>query len=131
MLFRSGYWVNALGALSLPAQSATEFSWNGTSFAALSPGFSLIAHANTVTPSQFNEAVSQVSPAPGTIPTDNFLSLWAWDAAAGNWYFYSPLLEASGGLPAVKAYADGKFFLHFQDYSKTLGIGVGFWVNRP
>jgi hypothetical protein len=75
--------------------------------------------------------MSQVPPAPGTIPTDNLLTLWAWDAAAGNWYFYSPLLEASGGLAAVKAYADGKSYLHFQDYGKTLGIGTGFWVNRP
>lgn len=43
----------------------------------------------------------------------------------------TPLLEASGGLAVVKAYAAGKFFRHFQDYGKTPGVGVEFWVNRP
>ncbi|MBI3042930.1 MAG: hypothetical protein HYY78_08910 [Betaproteobacteria bacterium] len=75
--------------------------------------------------------MSETPPSPGVIPTDNFVSLWAWDALAGTWYFYSPLLEASGGLPAVKAYADSHFYRHFQDYNKTLGIGTGFWVNKP
>ena len=64
------------------------------------------------------------------IPTNNFVSLWVWDAAAGRWYFYSPLLESSGGLPAVKAYANSHNYLHFQDFGKTLGIGTGFWVNK-
>ncbi len=126
-----GYWVNAILAMRLPAQAGADYDWNGFGFAALPPGFSLIAHATTVTPSQFNYGVSVPPPAQGTIPTGNFLSLWAWDAAAGNWYFYSPLLESSGGLAAVKSYADSKFYRHFQDYNKTLGLGVGFWVNRP
>ncbi|MBI3043896.1 MAG: hypothetical protein HYY78_13845 [Betaproteobacteria bacterium] len=126
-----GYWVNAIGAMSLPTQSGTAFNWNSFNFAALPPGFNLISHATAVTPSQFNNNVSQTPPAPGVIPTDNFTTLWVWDAVAGTWYFYSPLLESTGGLPAVKAYADSHFFRHFQDYDKTIDIGVGFWVNRP
>jgi hypothetical protein len=124
-----GYWVNSIAPITLPAQTGTEFNWDEASFAALPSGFNLITHAATVTPSQFNLDVTPGTPA--GVPTGNFLTLWAWDAAAGNWYFYSPLLESSGGLAAVKAYADGKSYLHFQDYGKTLGIGTGFWVNRP
>ncbi|MBI3042494.1 MAG: hypothetical protein HYY78_06680, partial [Betaproteobacteria bacterium] len=94
--------------------------YTSTSFSALPSGFNLIATADNLTPSAFT---AQVDPA--------ILSVWSWDAVAGNWYFYSPLLEATGGLAAVKAYADGHGFLHFQDYNKTLGVGTGFWVNRP
>lgn len=47
------------------------------------------------------------------------------------WYFYSPLLEASGGLDAVRNYTLPRGLRHFEDYGKTLGVGVGFWVNRP
>ncbi len=126
-----GYWVNAVTQMTLPAQTGTGYNWSGFSYSALPSGFNLISHANTVTPSQFNILMSVTPPSPGAIPTDNFLTLWAWDAAAGNWYFYSPLLEASGGLAAVKSYADSKFYRHFQDFNKTLGIGVGFWVNKP
>ena len=39
--------------------------------------------------------------------------------------------ESSGGLSAVKTYADNNFYLHFQDYNKQIEVGVGFWVNRP
>ena len=126
-----GYWVNAVTQMSLPAQTGTDFSWNAINFAGLVSGFNLIAHAGSVTPSQFNNLVSATPPAPGAIATDNFLTLWAWDAVAGNWYFYSPLLEASGGIAAVKSYADGRSYRHFQDHGKMLGIGMGFWVDRP
>ena len=126
-----GYWVNATGPITLPMQSGAGFTWNGFNFAALPSGFNLIAAADSYTPSQFNNVVSSTSPAPGVVPTDNFFTLWAWDTLASTWYFYSPLLEASGGLSAVKAYADSKFFRHFQDYAKSIGAGAGFWVNRP
>jgi hypothetical protein len=56
------------------------------------------------------------------------VSLWAWDAARMNWYFYAPSLEAAGGLAAVKGYADSQNYLDFQDYGKMIGIGAGFWV---
>ena len=126
-----GYWVNALNAFSLPAQSGTPFNYSGVNFAALVSGFNLISTATTATPSQFNVSVSVVPPSPGVVPTDNFLSLWAWDALNANWYFYSPLLESSGGLTAVRNYANSHNYLHFQDFSKQLGIGTGFWVLRP
>ena len=64
------------------------------------------------------------------VATDNFSTLWARDASNVTWFFYSPLLESSGGLPAVKAYADSHSFQHFQDFNKKLDVGVGFWVNK-
>jgi hypothetical protein len=126
-----GYWVFAVNPLTLPAQSGTNFNWNGFNFANLFSGFNLIATAGNLTPSQFNNNVSVTPPTPGVIATNNLISLWAWDAVAVNWYFYAPLLESSGGLAAVKTYADSHNFLHFQDFSKQLGIGTGFWVNKP
>ncbi|MBI3041913.1 MAG: hypothetical protein HYY78_03705 [Betaproteobacteria bacterium] len=49
---------------------------------------------------------------------------------AGTWYFYSPLLESSGTLSAVKSYANSRGYRHFEDFGKTIGLGIGFWVNR-
>jgi hypothetical protein len=126
-----GFWVNALNPITLPAQSGTGFNWNGLNFPALPSGFNLITTADGFTPSEFNLQVSPTPPAPGVIPTDNFISLWAWDAANATWYFYSPLLEATGGLPAVCAYANSHFYRCFSDHGKLLGLGTGFWVNRP
>ena len=130
-----GYWVNAGTSLTLPAQTGALFTYDPVSFATLTPGgtsvlgWYLIAISNSVTPSQFNLQVT-----PGTpvgVPTSNFLSLWLWDPAAQKWYFYAPILEATGGLAAVQSYANAHGFLHFQDFGKTLGLGAGFWVNRP
>jgi hypothetical protein len=118
-----GYWVNVLDPMTLPGHTGTSFTWNQAGFAALGAGFNLIATADALTPSQFHAQVSVTPPA--------FVSLWAWDATAAKWYFHSPLLESSGGLPAVKAYADSHNYLHFQDYGMQIGIGVGFWVNKP
>jgi chitodextrinase len=126
-----GYWVNSAMPIALPVQTGAGVNWDAISFAALPSGFNLITNADSLTPTLFNAAVTSPPPAPGVVPIDNFFTLWAWDAAAGNWYFYSPLLEASGGLAAVKAYADGKSYRHFQDYGKMLGVDVGFWVNKP
>jgi hypothetical protein len=126
-----GFWMKAINPITLPAQTGSNFTWNAVNFPNLNSGYNLIATADSVTPSQFNIDVSQTPPSPGAVPTSNFVSLWMWDALASKWYFYSPLPEASGGLPAVKAYADSHNYLHFQDYNKTLGIGTGFWVNKP
>ena len=84
-----------------------------------------------MTPSHFNLDVNPTLPGEGVVPTGNFLTLWAWDAVRDKWYFYSPLIESMDMLAGVKSYADSHFYLHFQDFNKTLGIGVGFWVNKP
>ena len=119
-----GYWVNARVATSLGTQSGTAFTLTSANLAA---GWSLVATGNDVTPAAFNIALSATPPSPGTIPL-NLTTLWVWDNASSNWYFYAPSLEASGGLVN---YITGKGYLHFKQFSKTLGKGIGFWVNKP
>ena len=64
-----------------------------------------------------------------TVP-NNVVSLWAWDAPTQNWYFYAPSLEAQGGN-ALTDYITRHGYLDFTQANKVLGLGVGFWVNRP
>ena len=115
-----GYWVNAIVPISLPAQVGAGLNYDCTGLAALPAAFNLLAIADALTPSQFANNLSCVAIA----------TLWSWDAAGTKWYFHSPLLEASGGLAAVKNYADSHNFLHFPDSGKKLGLGVGFWINK-
>jgi chitodextrinase len=119
-----GYWVNAKLAATLGTLTGATYSLTST---ALVPGWNLVATGNNVTPSAFNSSLSETPPSPGIIPI-NLTTLWAWDATLSQWYFYAPSLEANGGLGA---YTAGKGYLDFGATGKTLGNGVGFWVNRP
>jgi hypothetical protein len=60
----------------------------------------------------------------------NLTSLWAWDAAQSNWYFYAPSLEAQGAS-SLPDFAASAGYLDFTSSNKTLGPGVGFWVSKP
>lgn len=40
-------------------------------------------------------------------------------------------LNPKCSLPGVKGSVDSRGLLHVEDANKKLGIGVGFWVNRP
>jgi hypothetical protein len=60
----------------------------------------------------------------------NLTSLWAWDSAQSQWYFYAPSLDAQGGTALVD-YIGAKSYKDFISSGKTLGNGVGIWVNRP
>jgi hypothetical protein len=119
-----GYWVNAKVAGSLGAQSGSAYTLTSAS---LATGWNLVATSTDVTPSTFNISLSATPPSQGTIPI-NLTTLWAWDNPLSQWYFYAPGLEASGGLGA---YTSGKGYLDFNATGKTLGNGVGFWVNKP
>ncbi|OIN94162.1 MAG: hypothetical protein AUJ20_01570 [Comamonadaceae bacterium CG1_02_60_18] len=119
-----GYWVNASQATTLGSQSGSAFA---LSAANLQTGWNLVATGNDVSPSAFNLSLSATPPTPATIPI-NLTSLWAWDNPLSQWYFYAPSLEANG---ALGAYTAGKGYLDFATSGKTLGNGVGFWVNRP
>lgn len=57
-------------------------------------------------------------------------ALWAWDDPQSAWHFYAPSLEAQGGT-ALSGYIASKGYLDFSTNNKTLGNGIGFWVNRP
>jgi len=119
-----GFWVNVKLAGGLVNQSGAAFALTA---AALQPGWNLVATSNDVSPSDFNLSLSVTPPAAGTVP-QNLISLWAWDNPQSKWYFYSPVLEASAGLGT---YTAGKGYLDFAASGKTLGNGVGFWVNKP
>jgi hypothetical protein len=60
----------------------------------------------------------------------NLTSLWAWDSAQSQWYFYAPSLDAQGGR-ALTDFIASKNYTDFGASAKTLGQGLGFWVNRP
>ncbi len=127
-----GFWVNAKQAFTaqLPTGTAittSDFQDQLTPPNKLPMGWSLIATGDNKTPSAFNRALSVTHPAQGVIPV-NVTTLWAWDSALSNWYFYAPSLESSGGLAA---YITSKGYLDFTAHGKTLGQGVGFWVNKP
>jgi hypothetical protein len=46
------------------------------------------------------------------------------------WYFYAPSLQSLGGTALVD-YISANGYLDFTLGNKTLGSGVGFWVNKP
>jgi hypothetical protein len=119
-----GYWVNATASSSLGTLSGTAFA---LTLANLNKGWNLTATGNDVLPSALNLSLSAIPPAAGTVPI-NLTTLWAWDNALAQWYFYAPSLQANGSLGP---YIAGKGYLDFTQHSKTLGNGLGFWVNMP
>ena len=117
-----GFWVNAKAAFTVPLAGTPVTS---VSFQMMASGWNLIATGDGPTPSAFNRAMGTTPPSPGVVPI-NLTTLWAWDAAQTNWYFYAPSLEANGGLAA---YITSKSYLDFG--AKTLDPVTGFWVNKP
>jgi hypothetical protein len=119
-----GYWVNAKAATSLGTQTGLVFSLMSAN---LMKGWNLVATGVDVPPSTFNLSLSATPPTPGSVPI-NLTTLWAWDNTLSQWYFYAPSLDVGGNLTT---YIAGKGYLDFTQHNKTLGNGVGFWVNRP
>ena len=122
-----GFWVNAKTAFTaqLPAGAAVASS----SFQNLASGWHLISTNDIATPGVLNDALNVTAPAAGVVP-QNFSTLWAWDNAQSKWYFYAPSLQAQGGT-ALSDYVTAHGYLDFTSANKTLGSGVGFWVNKP
>ena len=116
-----GYWVNVKVQQSLAAQSGNSFNLTAAN---LISGWNLVATGNNVTPTVLN--VSLTAGASGA----GLTSLWAWNNPLSQWYFYAPSLEAQGGT-VLSNYISGKGYLDFSSSGKTLGTGIGFWVNRP
>jgi YD repeat-containing protein len=114
-----GYWVNMKSASSLATQSANAYNLTAAN---LVTGWNLVATGNDLTPSDFNTSLNASPPSFGVT------TLWAWDNALSQWYFYAPSLQATGGLAN---YISGKGYLDFTQYGKKLGNGIGFWVNKP
>ena len=111
-----GFWVNAEQAAGVNLSGGNAISV-ATSGARLATGWNLISIGEAATPKQFCAAQGS-----------GVTSLWAWDATANAWYFYAPSLDASNGLAS---YISSKGYLDFTTANKTLGPGVGFWLNKP
>jgi streptogramin lyase len=108
-----GYWVQATEPASVTLPTGTSPDLTNAS---LVSGWNLVASGT----SQMASAM--------TSKLGNIRSLWAWDNAGSNWYFYAPSLDTG---TALADYIKGKGYLDFTASSKTLDSGVGFWVNMP
>lgn len=122
-----GFWVNAKTPFT--AQLPVAAAVMSTAFQSMTPGWHLIATGNGTTPGGFNLDISPIAPAAGVVP-QNFNTLWAWDNAQSKWYFYAPSLRTQGDS-ALSDYIETNGYLDFTSAGKTLGPGVGFWVNKP
>lgn len=125
-----GFWVNSKGTFTLQLLGnplpASTFA-NSATGNALSPGWSLIAIGDNKTPGEFANVIS-ITPPPAGQVAGSVTTLWAWDAALSNWYFYAPSL-ANAGTQA--AYIASKGYLDFSATNKLLRGDTGFWVNKP
>jgi len=128
-----GFWVNAKQAFSVQFPAGTVIT--SSSFSSMTSGWNLLAVGDNLTPSRFNAALTANSssgsnpPSPSVVPV-NLNSLWLWDNTLSNWYFYAASLESKGGT-ALTDYITSKGYLDFTAAKKTLGVGAGFWVNKP
>lgn len=132
-LIRPGtsYWVHAHAAASLATQRGTSYRWTAEAIAALPAGWHMLADSRGLAPAAFNWDVTPNTAQRSltSTPVDNFASLWAWDAPAAAWYIYTPTLEYFG-LSIVRVYALSQGYRHFEDYSRRLRNGTGFWIHR-
>jgi alpha-tubulin suppressor-like RCC1 family protein len=121
-----GYWVNAKVQADLGSVSGSAVYLRQSSLAS---GWNLVSTASPISAKDFNLNLSTTPPTAGLVPI-NMTSLWAWDNARSNWYFYAPSLEAQSGT-ALSDYINSNGFEDFTSSGKTLGNGIGIWVNRP
>jgi alpha-tubulin suppressor-like RCC1 family protein len=121
-----GYWVHAKVQADLGSLCGQAINLRQSS---LSSGWNLVATASPIGAKDFNLSLSTTPPTAGQVPI-NLTSLWAWDNAASQWYFYAPVLDAQGGS-TLADYLGAKSYKDFTGSGKTLGNGVGIWVNRP
>jgi hypothetical protein len=118
-----GFWVNAKTQADLGTLSGTAINLRQSS---LSSGWNLVATASAITPQDFNLSLSTTPPIAGQVPI-NMESLWAWDSAQSQWFFYAPSLDAG----ALSQYIASQSYRDFGTSGKTLGTATGFWVRRP
>lgn len=141
-----GFWVNAASAFTTPLPSGMAVQSSSFTPSTASPptaggnhalaqqGWSLISTGDNPTPSQFAAAIAtpiSAQPAAGQVYT-TATTLWAWDVAHANWYFWAPSLANSGNLAN---YISNKDYLDFSAMPGTppgtLSPTMGFWVNLP
>ena len=121
-----GYWVQAKVQADLGSMCGSSINLRQSS---LSSGWNLVSTASPISAREFNLTLSTTPPTAGQVPI-NMTSLWAWDANQANWYFYAPSLDAQGGS-VLSEYISSKTYKDFNNNGKTVGNGIGIWVNRP
>jgi len=115
-----GYWVNVAanqaGTITVPLGNTVTAAGLSTS---LRPGWNLAALGAGTTAQQFCAAQQ------GGVTT-----LWAWNNGLSQWLFYAPDLAAKSST-ALADYIASKGYLDFAGAANSLGLGIGFWVNKP
>jgi len=121
-----GYWINAKTQADFGSICGSSINLRQSG---LPSGWNLVSTASQISPKDFNLTLSTTPPTSGQVPI-NMTSLWAWDNARSRWYFYAPSLEAQSNT-ALSDYINSNGYEDFTISGKTLGNGVGIWVNRP
>jgi hypothetical protein len=121
-----GFWVNAKTQADLGTLTGAAINLRQSSLAS---GWNLVSTASAITPQDFNLSLSTTPPTAGQVPL-NMTSLWAWDSAQSQWYFYAPSVEAQGAS-VFSSYNNGQGYGDFATSGKKLGNATGFWVRRP
>jgi alpha-tubulin suppressor-like RCC1 family protein len=121
-----GYWISAKVQANLGTISGDTINLRQSS---LVSGWNLVSTASPISAKDFNLSLSTTPPTAGQVPI-NMKSLWAWDSAMGRWYLYAPSLDAQGGS-TLADYLNSQNYADFAASGKTLGNGIGIWVNRP
>ena len=128
-----GFWVNAESTLTLQLPTGTAIA--STTFADqafgtnnLPQGWSLISTGDSPTPNGFVNSLALTQPVTPDVAATSLTTLWAWDSALTNWYFYAPSLDNAGTLTN---YITNKNYEDFTAKGKTLDQTTGFWVNHP
>ncbi|HLA35203.1 MAG TPA: YDG domain-containing protein [Rhodocyclaceae bacterium] len=128
-----GFWVNAADSWSVDLPAGATIRTEELR-AKLLPGWNLVGLGELKTPRELHAALNpagltSVATPPAVGQAATYLqSLWTWDNARANWYFHAPSLDSSGELAD---YLTRKAYLDFTANNKTLGPGVGVWLNRP
>lgn len=122
-----GFWINARNPtnFSFPEGDAILSSNVHTG---LVSGWNLLAIGQSRTPAQINQETAFRQP-DGSL-ANGFISLWAWDNARSNWYFFAPALATQGNT-ALSDYTKARGYLDFASEGESLKPARGFWLNRP
>jgi hypothetical protein len=126
----SGFWVKAKQgfAASWPTVAAVPAS---VVVSSLRVGWNLVAFGEATSASQFNAMLGPAFAATGGTTgsaTKTPVSVWAWDSAKTQWYFYSGALDAQVGT-ALQDFSESAGYLDFNATGKSLTPATGFWVN--
>lgn len=143
-----GFWVSSGVKITVPLVGGNVKVIARKSVLEILPaGWSLLAVSLKTSLSGISGEFSDTKtpPSAGSEMTSTIKSVWSWDTASGNWYFYSREIEAGCSAAAVavsatsteaNAFFDScirkivmeKGYLDSAD--KWIGPGEGFWVNN-